>query len=114
MAHLGTHVSPAVWHNFTFFLTTFLSFPGSHDGQVAAVSDGVFQTAFPPFVEEHHIPQEEQGVPFITSQTHVVRDMLNDKLILQLHSTNNHIPITIPPRYNFLAKLFGGVVLMHR
>lgn len=30
-------------------------------GQVAAQSDGIFSTDFPPALEERHIPQEEQG-----------------------------------------------------
>lgn len=42
--------------------------PGSRHGQVAAESDGVFQTTVPPALEEHHVPQKEQGDHIFTTQ----------------------------------------------
>lgn len=41
-----------------------LCFPGPHHGEVAVQSHGGFQTALPPALEKHHIPQEEQGAIF--------------------------------------------------
>lgn len=48
-----------------------LCFPAFHHGQVAVWSNGVFQAASPPALEEHHIPQEKQGGHIFTSQRRV-------------------------------------------
>lgn len=59
----------ATWHVFpTTFSHHILCFPAFHHGQVAVWSNGVFQAASPPALEEHHIPQEKQGGHIFTSQ----------------------------------------------
>lgn len=43
-------------------------FSAFHHGQVAVWSDGIFQAASPPALEEHHIPPEKQGAHILASQ----------------------------------------------
>lgn len=43
-------------------------FPAFHHGQVAVWSDGIFQAASPPALEEPHLPPEKQGAHIFVSQ----------------------------------------------
>lgn len=47
--------------NLFWFSDSIFVFPASHHGQVTSGSNGFFQAASPPSLEEHYIPQEKQG-----------------------------------------------------